>query len=424
MVAQTQARSPERTAWTVLLGAFFTFVVLLSTLVVGGRWWLLNSSVDQGIHMTVGDNDTVLVTRPGRSAQEVNLPDIPVGSEIRTEATSQASLTFVSADGKQVLGTLRVFGGSVVVLQEADSPRYATGVLPHRIHLTLTSGRVRATVGVEVTRPVQIEIDSDPGASSVLDQAGSNATVQVDATTTTVTVRDGTATVTAAGKSVVLVKDKRIEVVPNSQPGDPLPAEQNLIRNGDFTQQPLTDTWRLDTRPPFDPNEALGTADVATDNGRRIIHISRDGANWGHVGRTQDINRDVQGLTSLRLSMDIQVDKQSLSNCGQYGTECPLMVKIAYVDVGGGTREWLQGFYWFFDPNPAAGLTFCLTCNPIRYKHLLWPFGKWQNYTSDDLLQLFAVGGTQPATIKSITIYGEGHSFDSQFADVQLLANE
>ena len=424
MVARALARSPERTAWTVLLGAFATFVLLLGTLLIGGRWWLLNSTLDQSVHMIVGDSDTVFVTRPGRSAPEVNLTDIPVGSEIRTEPNSQASLTFVSADGKQVLGTIRVFGGSVLVLQAANSPRYATSILPHYIRLVITGGRVRATVGVEVTRPVQMEIDSEPGATTLVDNPGSNATVQVDTTTTTVTVRDGTATVSAAGKSVVLVKDKRIEVVPNSPPSDPLPAEQNLVRNGDFTQQPITDTWQLDTRPPADPNEEVGTAALITDNGRRIVHIGRTGNNWGHVGQTQLINRDVTGLTSLRLSMDIQIDKQTVSNCGQYGTECPLMIKITYVDVGGGAHEWLQGFYYFSDTSSGAGSTVCVTCYPVQYKHISWPFGEWKNYTPDDLLQIFATGGTQPATITSISIYGEGHSFDSQFADVQLLANE
>jgi hypothetical protein len=132
----------------------------------------------------------------------------------------------------------------------------------------------------------------------------------------------------------------------------------------------------------------------------------------------------VQGLTSLRLSMDIRIDSQDVRNCGLQGTECPLMVKINFVDVGGGAHEWLQGFYYFYDPNPAAGLTFCLPCFPVQYPHILWPSAAWQSYTSDDLLQKFAVSGTQPAVIKSITIYGEGHTFASQFADVQLLASE
>jgi hypothetical protein len=421
--ASTRAQNPERAAWTVLLGAFFTFVLLVGTLVFGGRWWLQNASVEQSITMTVGDGATVFVTRPGRSAPEVNITAIPVGSEIRTESTAQASLNFVSADGKQVLGTVRVFGSSVLVVTEADSPRYNTGIAPHHISLHLVSGRVRATVGVDVVRPVQMVLVSEPGTSTLLDQPGSNASVQVDATNTMVTVRDGQATVSAGGQSVVLIKDQRAQVAPNSAPSAALPAEQNLIVNGDFTQ-PLTGTWSLDTRQPQDPTEQVGTANVTTDNGRRTIHIQRTGNNWGHVGRTQDINRDVQGLTSLRLSMDIQIDGQDVRNCGVQGTECPLMVKINYVDVGGGAHEWLQGFYTFFDPSPSAGLTFCLPCFPVQYKHMLWSFAAWQSYTSDDLLQIFANSGTPPAVIKSITIYGEGHTFDSQFADVQLLANE
>ncbi len=423
MVTRTLTGSPERTAWTVLLGAFCTFVLVISTLVFGGRWWLQNASVDQGIRMTVSDSDTVLVTRPGRSVPEVNITDIPIGSEIRTETTAQASLTFVSADGTQVLGTVRVFGDSVLEIVQASSPRYSTGIAPHRIGLHLSSGRVRATVGVEVTRPVDMEIDTDPGAVTLLDEPGTNASVQVDATTTTVIVRDGQAKVTALGQSVVLVKDKRAQVTPNAAPTGPFPAEQNLVKNGDFTQT-LDGTWQKETRQPADPSEDIGSVVPLTDNGRRIIHLSRAGNNWGHVGLTQEINRDVQGLTSLRLNLDIQIDQQDVRNCGLQGTECPLMVKISYVDVGGGAHEWLQGFYWYYDPNPAAGRTYCLPCFPVQYKHILWPFGEWKSYTSDDLLQIFAAGGTQPAVIKSITIYGEGHTFDSQFADVQLLANE
>ncbi len=421
MVTRAIPANPERMAWTVLLGAFSTFVLLLGTIVIGGRWWLRNATVSQGISMA--SSGTVLVRRPGRSAPEVNLTDIPVGSEIRTEDTAQASLTFLASDGQQVLATVRIFGGSVLEVNQAESPRYVTGMAPHLISLRVTAGRVRATVGVDVAREVRVEIQSDPGATTVISTPGSNVSVQADPTITNVTVREGQATVSALGTDIVLAKDHRAEVAPNATPAGPFSAEQNLIRNGDFTQ-PLTDTWQIDTRPPADPNEDPGTAEVATVNGRRTVDLSRTGNNWGHIGITQNINRDVQGLTSLRLNMDIQIDNQDLHNCGLQGTECPLMVRLTYLDVGGGTHEWLQGFYWYPDPNPAAGLTYCLTCFPIQYTHLQWPFAEWKTYTSEDLLQLFAGSGTQAATIKSITIYGEGHSFESLFTDVQLLANE
>src|SRR5262249_12504426 len=150
-----------------------------------------------------------------------------------------------------------------------------------------------------------------------------------------------------------------------------------------------------------------GKAEEDTVNGLRTIHFSRSGVNWGHAGVMQVINRDVQGLTSLQLNMDVQIDAQDVRNCGQYGTECPLMVKITYIDVGGGTHEWLQGFYWYYDPSPASGATYCVTCFPVQFKHLVWPLGEWQTYTSGDLLQKFAIAGTQAATIQSITVYGE-----------------
>jgi len=172
----------------------------------------------------------------------------------------------------------------------------------------------------------------------------------IDTTTTTVTVRDGAATVTARAKAWCC-QGQTVGGGARLDTGDPLPAEQNLVRNGDFSQRDRHLAARY--APAVDPNEQVGTADVATDGGRHIVHISRDGGNWGHVGRTQMINRDVQGLTSLRLSLDIQ-GMGRRAQLRLQGTECPLMVKIVYVDVGGGTHEWLQAST-VFRPNRRPG---------------------------------------------------------------------
>jgi hypothetical protein len=123
------------------------------------------------------------------------------------------------------------------------------------------------------------------------------------------------------------------------------------------------------------------------------------------------------------LNLDVFIAQQDVRNCGVVGTECPLMVKINYVDVGGGDREWLQGFYYYYDSNPALGLTFCASC-AVRFEHLQWPQAKWQVHNSANLLEVFAEAGTPAARIRSITIYGEGHSFNSMVTDVQLLAAE
>jgi hypothetical protein len=416
MVARAVARSPERVAWTVLLSSFFVLVSLVAIVLVGGRWWLRTAMVSQGINIV--PSGTVLVTRPGRGAPEVNLTDIPVGSVIRSEPNAQASLTFMAADG-EILATVRIFGATIMEIVEAESPRFSTGISPHRVTLHVTSGRVRANVAVDARRPVRIDIRSDPAAVTVLDTPGSNVSVEAGPTETIVTVREGQAVVDAEGGSVILGRDQRTEVLPQAAPNGPLPAEQNWIKNGDFAL-PLDGIWHVAATDP-EADEMQGEAIITANGGRHVLQLTRTGSQWARVGATQDINRDVQGLTSLRLNADIFISAQDVRNCGAQGTECPLMVKIIYVDVGGGTQEWLQGFYWFLDPG--AGLTYCGTC-AVRFTHILWRWATWQTYASDNLLQVFAANGTPAASIKSVTIYSEGHSYNSLVTDVQLLASE
>ncbi|MCC6191115.1 MAG: hypothetical protein IT318_19005, partial [Anaerolineales bacterium] len=208
MVAQPLSSNAERLAWTVLLSAFGTLLAIVVGVVIGGRWWLQNAAREQSICMVA--SGTVLVTRPGRAAPEVNLACFPIGSKIASETNAQASLTFTSPDGKQVLATIRVFGNTQLEILRATSPRYRTGLQPHHIALSAASGRVRAQVGVELDRAIQVEIQSAPGATTVLSQPGSNASVEANGTETMVTVREGQVVVAANGVTIPLVKDQRV----------------------------------------------------------------------------------------------------------------------------------------------------------------------------------------------------------------------
>jgi hypothetical protein len=278
---------------------------------------------------------------------------------------------------------------------------------------------VRANVSVDVARPVHVEIVSDPGALTLLDTPGSNTTVEATFTESMITVREGKATVTAEGQSVELVKDQRAEVAPGAGPQGPKPAEQNLIHNGDFVAE--NEGWNVVLAAPAVASESPGEVTFPLIGGRRVVRLVRTGNDWGRVSVTQQLDRDVQGYTSLKLSLDILLAAQDVKNCGAQGTECPLMVKINYLDVGGGAREWLQGFY--FNADPSLGYPYCVSC-AVRFVHLQFPQGKWQPWTSDNLLDIFAAEGTPAAQIQSITLQAEGHTFTSFAADVQLLANE
>lgn len=400
----------------MLLTSFFTLVALTSTLIFGGGYWLRHATTNLSVAPVY--SGAVQVTRPGGTAPEVNPAAIPVESTIRTDPNVQASLTFAAPNGGSEVANIQIYGGSTVQIVEAASPRFRASLRPHHLVLHVTAGRVRAFVGVAADRPVVIEVQSDPGAVAVLEVPGTNAEVEVSPGESMVTVREGQASVSANGETVVVAKDQRSQVLPAAAPGTPVPAERNLIRNGDFGDE-LDAAWSRDIRPPQDPNESAGTVEPVINGGRRIIRFQRTGINFGQVGIVQNIERDVRGYSTLRLQMDVMIADQDLKNCGQVGSECPLMVRINYVDVYGKPQEWLQGFFYNYDPGVLG--TICASC-PIQWQHQPWPKGQWQPYASPNLLEIFAAHGTPAATIQSITLYASGHTFTSFVTDVQLLA--
>jgi hypothetical protein len=222
---------------------------------------------------------------------------------------------------------------------------------------------------------------------------------------------------------VTLAKDQRAQVVAAAAPVGPLPAERNLIVNGNFST-PLDGEWVIEARPPVDPAEEPGQVSLSVIGGRRTANFVRAGRNWGQVNLVQTLDRDVRGYSSLRLHMDLLIDNQDLRNCGIQGTECPLMAKINYVDIYGNSQEWVQGFFYNYDPNPDFGPTFCVTCAPRQWPHQQWPARQWKVYDSENLLDVWSEAGIPAAVIKSVTFLASGHTFNSFITDIQLLAAE
>jgi hypothetical protein len=277
---------------------------------------------------------------------------------------------------------------------------------------------------LEVQRAIRIEILSAPGIVTRLDAPGSNASVEAGPTASNITVRDGEASVTGNGQTITLIRDQRAESFEPGELNGPLPAERNLIVNGDFRDS-LSTGWAADIRPPADAAESTGTVGVVASTGQRAVNFARAGNNWGQVGITQEINQDVRDFKSLRLHLAVLLLRQDLFNCGQQGTECPLMVRILYNDAAGSEREWLQGFYYNFNADPSFGPTTCAPCRPPRSDHQRVAQNQWTVYdSSENLLELFQQGGAAPVTIKSIALYASGHTFNSLVTEVQLLAAE
>lgn len=417
--------NPERTAWIVLWAAFLTFCLLVYLIPTGIQWVLQNTTTDQAI--TLATSGTVAVQRPGRASPEVNLTDIPVGSLISTQTNAQASLTFLSPDKRGAVASVQIYGDTQVFVERAESPRFGEwSSRPYRITLNITTGRIRVFSAGEASRDVRIEITSAPDAVTMIESLGANASVDATLVQTTVTVREGQASVAAQGQVLALTSDQRADVVANAPPRGPLPVERNLIRDGDFREK-IGVAWQTDIRQPAIPTENPGLISPVTIGGRRAVNFLRLGTNWAQAGLVQNLNQDVRDFKLLKLQLDVYLAYQDVGNCGVQGTECPVMVKLRYEDFNRVEREWLQGFYYRADPpsaGPLAGLTFCAPCSPRYGDHLQYQQNQWQTYESGNLLELFRANEQPAAVIKSISVYGSGHTFDSNVAQIQLLASD
>ncbi len=421
MAESSNYQQIQRRAWTIMIAALVTFCVLVISIPLGINWFLHNSETTQETSVTL-ISGTVFLTPPGAQRPEgvvETVPGIAEGSKIENDPGSQAAVSFYAPDKTTALGSLQIYGGSSIDLSLMRSPRFEWSDRPHRMAINMQRGRARVSLAVDVNRQIVILLKT-PHGEVLLERSGSYS-IEVTPHTTEVVVRDGAATVTGAGESVILAAGERTTVCAGCKPAGVLTGERNLVVNGDFAS-PLSPADWSPYKDRYDPTDVEGQIEMTVDAGRKAVHFIRPGSNWGRVGIQQKINRDVRDYQSLRLHLAVRLVRQNLSICGTYGSECPLMVKIEYTDLAGNKNEWLQGFYYYSDP--ASPLpTLCVTCAPPKTNHVRVQHSVWYPYDID-LLALFNSANRAPAVINTISIYAEGHSFESLVSEIELLAGD
>jgi hypothetical protein len=412
-------QNPERLAWSVLLTAFAIFCLVVVGCPLSVRSYLVNSRQTLRIQLN-SQRGTVRVERSGSNRVDaVDSSPIRVfkGDGIRTGDLDEGLLTLQRGDSedRESLGTVVVYANSDILLQDAYSPRFGFGSGPHRAILQIKGGRVRIEVQPATDgRPVEVQVRTDYGRIQLSE--GSYA-LQVTNQHTMVIVRNGKASILAGGQELVLTGEQRAVAAVDTLEG-PLPAEQNLIVNGDFDQD-LDSGWIRPT--PTDPAAQLS---ITEDNGASVMWFHHDQVQPLEIPIYQTLNRDVRDLESLVLHLQVRINYHSLSVCGMQGSECPVMVRIDYIDTAGGNRQWVHGFYAFDDPGLDVEPYYCLTCpEPGSGNHDRVPEQIWFLYDSPNLMEISPLEA-RPAFIQSVRIYASGHSYDSMVTNVELLAQE
>lgn len=410
----------ERTAWAVLIASFITFCVLAISIPLTVRWYLLTNEVAQEVSISLVSG-TVFLVQPGAARPEAvveTISGLAAGAQIESGSGAQAAVSFVAPDKTTVLGGLQIYGGTRVALGTMRSPRFNWSDLPHRIVIEMQSGRARVNVASDVPRQVTVALNT-PHGMVLLDRPGSYS-VEVTDKATEVAVREGIATVYAQEENVALATGERTLIPAGKPPQGILTGERNLIINGDFAES-LSPDWTV--YQDRSPGDVLGEIIREPGEDRNVVHFVRPGTNWGRTGVRQVINRDVRDYKTLRLQLAARLIRQDVLACGSQGSECPLMIKIEYADVAGNNREWVQGFYYLTDPANKLP-TLCVTCPAPTTEHKRIQRGGWYLYESPDLIELFKKTGVDAAIIKAISIYAEGHIFESYFSEVELLAGD
>ncbi|MFQ5407132.1 MAG: hypothetical protein ACE5FI_01765 [Anaerolineales bacterium] len=411
----------QRLAWSVTIIAFAIFCLLAIAIPLGVRWFILNNTIVQTASAAL-TSGTVLLSRPDATLPEAvldTITNLPEGARMETDPASQATVSFGAPHTGVALGTLQVYGSTDATLVSMRSPRFTASPRAHDIHMELRRGRMRVTVAVGVERPVVVTLDT-PHATIRLERPGSYA-VEVRAAESQVSVRDGAATVTAQGATLILAANERTIVPAGEAPVGVLRSERNLVTNGDFETQ-ITDGWTT-FQNRQEVNESAGVIEVTVHEGKRTVHFNRRGSNWSEAGITQVMNRDIRDVRSLQLHAAVWLAFQDLRNCGSLGSECPLMIRLEYSDTAGNIHEWLQGFYYLAatgNGTPAR----CVTCPPPTGEHLQVSNGAWFLFDSPNLMQLFASTGNAPATVNSISVYASGHNYESYVSEIELLTED
>lgn len=390
-------RDVEKIAWTVLIGSFVAFMLLLISAPLLAYWYLHTATDSHESNLTVLSG-TVIVDMPGRDPTgEQKSRTVPEGATIRTDSNTRANLTLF--DGSTVI----IFPDTQVTISTIHSPKFSVSLLPLQMRLDLRSGRLRLDV-VQGPRAPEFKVQTPQGEAQL--QRG-NYRVEVANDQTEVIVRDGQASVKARNESLTLGERERGEIKAGQLPHGPLTAERDLIVNGTFTAPP-ENMWRIYNDQGGDGGNIDGTVRVETDqSGRHIVHFTRSGSKGDHVdtGIEQILNADVTDAEVIRFHADVRVNYQSLSGGGYQSSEFPLMVRIKYRNIKGGETEWVHGFYYQNIEN-----------KPIFYGELV-NHELWFPYESEDLTNSL---DPKPAQIHSIQIYASGWDFDSMVTDVGL----
>ena len=173
-------------------------------------------------------------------------------------------------------------------------------------------------------------------------------------------------------------------------------------------------------------NDPLGQFRGATKDGLDTMRFVRLGKIAGH-GETRCFYQFLSELGEFGLSVTdyeyvgiqstFMIQGQSLSRCGFRGSECPIMLRIDYIDREGNDRRWFQGFFIPHpDDNEHNNPLRCTNCPAL---HERVSAQTWVQYDSGNLFNIFPEN-VRPEELINLQVYASGHQYDVFLSEISL----
>jgi hypothetical protein len=414
----------QRTAWTVLIVSFAIFTLLCISTPVLVNAYLQNATrpldvLVQANQGTVGIDDEA----GGRRAAIVGDAGqaMAVGEHVLTGNTATALVSVRPPESEQLLASFQIYSNTDFHLLQAETPRFGVSNDGRTLSARLDDGRIRLNVAEVAERPFTVQLITPQGEVWIA-EPGQYAVV-VTPEDAQVTVQTGQADIVAAGELLALQPESRARIPTGAPPEGPLGKERNLLQNGDFSQS--REQWILNPWIVELAAQPEGQVRILDVGGKPRLNIARLGIGHAEVSLRQVINQDVSELSSLRLLLTFRILNETLGVCGVKGSECPLFVRVNYVDEAGGSNTWQQGFYATGEPDPDLTPDSCTTCAMVQGPHIRVPMQQDYFFEINDFREELARHGRLPPRyIESISLVFSGHGFEVEVDNVALLAEE
>lgn len=426
---------PQRRAWGIMLLSFAIFCTIVLVVGVGLTYFFFQSTVTlEGTLQVARGSGGITGQESVRTSASVANNDV-----LSTDPLSQVTVFLRDPEReKPLIAAITLRGDTSVRLLRGLRPRFQWSSGEYTVELQGFRGELIILSPKDLAHQLNMSVITNSGDLIYL-RTGGHYILRASDTRVQVINQDGDIILKPANVDIGRAIPANSQAIINyaDNPGEitVTAAFTNLLSDvvfHDSLKQPTADLSPL--AQPFnsdwfckDNSVPQGYAVPHVIDGLSVLRLVRadDATSHGETGcvRSWGEGRNVASFNYLSLRATFRINYQSLSTCGQDGSECPLMLLVEYLDKNGELHRWYHGFYARVDPDR----NFPLQCNSCLQEHERINEKAWFTYDSGNLLNLLTnpeqLAEQRPITIIDVQFKASGHQYDVDVSDIVLLAD-